>query len=358
MLLQVQQMMLPLSSAAGKSVPAQYRGKLTDRSLEVPGLIHFELTTRCPLNCPQCYNITPHHKDFDFGLLTNYLQEAARLKVLYVALSGGEPLVYPHLTETILQIRALGMNSTMATSGCGLNAKRLNELGKAGMGWLWISLNGSTEEIHYKSRDKYDDAVRALELLQKTDLLYGINWVARKDNAHDFSNLVDLAKKYGVQAINILRLKPDSHKQVPDLLDGPELAYLAAYLKSYSNPAPAVYIETCFSVLRTLVHRDRYQGIEAGCAAGRQMMAVDVDGNFRPCRHLSFPEKGLSIANYWSQSDTINKLRSTEENVLDPCKSCGYLLNCRTCRATCANLYGDFNAGEKACLVWQAKVAD
>lgn len=328
-----------------------------NRSLAAPALIHFELTTRCPLKCPQCYNITPLNKDFDHSLLVNYLQEAARLKVLYIALSGGEPLVYPYLTETTQQIHTLGMQSTMATSGCGLNARRLNELAKAGMGWIWISINGSTEEIHNKSRDKYDDAIKALELLQKTDLLYGINWVARKDNAHDFPNLVDLAKKYGVKAINILRLKPDSHKQVADLLDGRELAGLAAYLQSYKDSTPAVLVETCFSVLRTFVHQDHYQGIEAGCTAGRQLIAVDVDGNFRPCRHLNYPEKRTGIAEYWSESDTLYKLRSTEENVLDPCKSCSYLLNCRTCRATCANLYGDFDAGEKACPIWRKGIS-
>lgn len=323
------------------------------RSLAAPALIHFELTTRCPLRCPQCYNITSHKKDFDFSLLTGYLREAARLKVLYIALSGGEPLAYPHLTETVRLIRDLGMSSTIATSGCGLDEKRLNELAAAGIGWIWVSINGSNEEIHDKSRDRYGDAIRSLEMLQKTSLLYGINWVARQDNAHDFPNIVGLAQKYGVRAINILRLKPDSLKQVDSLLTGCDFADLSAYLKSYREPLPAVFVETCYSVLRTVLDPGRHEGIQAGCTAGRQMMAVDVDGNFRPCRHLNYPEKKTGIAEYWLESDVLKKLRSTEENVLDRCKSCTYLLNCRTCRATCANLYGDFNAGEKACPAWR-----
>lgn len=332
--------------------------KAPARSLASPGLIHFELTTRCPLRCPQCYNVTSQNKDFDFELLAAYLQEAARMKVLYIALSGGEPLAYPYLTQTVQLIRELGMSSTMATSGCGLNEKRLNELAKAGIGWIWISVNGSTEEIHNNSRDRYDDAVRALELLQKTDLLYGINWVARQDNADDFPNLVGLAQKYGVRAINILRLKPDSLKQVDSLLDGRDFTDLAAYLKSYRDPLPEVFIETCYSVLRTFLYQDRYQGIQAGCTAGRQLMAVDVDGNFRPCRHLNYPAKWTSITEYWSKEELLNKLRSVEENVLAPCKSCHYLMNCRTCRATCANLHGDFYAGESTCPAWQNKAAD
>lgn len=102
------------------------------RLFGAPTLIHIELTTRCPLRCPQCYAHQEEGMDFDKTLLFRFLEEAATLKVIHIALSGGEPLLYPHLTETIAYIRNLGMRSTMATSGLGLTPRNLRELMQAG----------------------------------------------------------------------------------------------------------------------------------------------------------------------------------------------------------------------------------
>lgn len=319
------------------------------RSYRGPKLIHLELTSRCPLHCPQCYNYLAPKKDLPLETVYAYLQEAAGIGVFHIALSGGEPLLYPHLNKVVNRIKELGMKSTIATSGLGLTAKRLAEFAQASMGWIWISLNGSTDAVHSLSRDGYREAILALEKLKYSSLLYGINWVARRDNVNDFPALVALARKYKVQAINILRLKPDAGNHVENYLESREFIKLGDYLKGYCDEQLTISVESCFSPLRSYQYGDSLKGIEAGCAAGRSMMAVDVEGKLRPCRHLQYPESCSSIKEYWIASKILNQLRLTEEHVTEPCNHCSHVEHCRTCRASCQQLFGSFYAGEGRC---------
>lgn len=322
------------------------------RASKPPELIHVELTSRCLLKCPQCYN-DPTSKEINSDLLTTFLKEAAEMKVKCIALSGGEPLLYSDLDYIIERVGALGMTSVMATSGAGLSQKRIGELKKAGLGQIWISLNGSTKDIHEKSRDGYSYAIEALKRLKETDLFYGINWVARKDNANDFPNLVNLAGELKAKAIVILRLKPDSKSHAAGALDGEHLSRLAAHVKSCKSTGMSIFIERCFSILRTAIYGSK--GLYIGCPAGTELMSISADGDFFPCRHLYHGEKWSSIMNYWNNSSVLDRLRATEENVEYPCGNCNNLPHCRTCRATCEKLYGSFYAGEKDCPIYKER---
>ena len=333
----------------GKLIKETQTCQAPHRSFRGPKLIHLELTSRCPLHCPQCYNYLAPKQDLPLGTVYTYLQEAKELGVFHIALSGGEPLLYPHLNKVVDRIKELGMKSTIATSGLGLTAKRLADLAHFGIGWVWISINGSNDEVHSLSRDGYQEAILALEQLKHTSLLYGINWVARRDNVHDFPELVALARKYKVKAINILRLKPDEGNHVENYLEGSEFGNLGDYLKGYCDEQLTIGVESCYSPLRTYLYGDRLKGIVAGCVAGRSMMAVDVEGKFRPCRHLRYPESYSSIKEYWFESKILKQLRLTEEHVTGPCNNCSHVEHCRTCRASCQQLFGGFYAGEERC---------
>ena len=61
----------------------------------------------------------------------------------------------------------------------------------AGVGGIFVSLNGSTKKIGSKTRDGYELAIHALELLR--DMAFDgvhINWVMHSNNADDFDYLV------------------------------------------------------------------------------------------------------------------------------------------------------------------------
>ena len=144
---------------------------------DTPVLMNLELTTRCPLRCPQCYCDLTKGKDLELETALYWLNEAAKNHVRTVNLSGGETMLYPHLSQLIFD----------------------------GVSGIFISLNGSTEEINAHSRDGYSLAIRALEILNEIGYEKTcINWVMHSNNADDFPNMIRLAETYHVAEIAVM----------------------------------------------------------------------------------------------------------------------------------------------------------
>ncbi|MFZ7101723.1 MAG: radical SAM protein [Peptococcaceae bacterium] len=326
------------------------------RGLAAPEIMNIELTTRCPLRCPQCYCDLNRGRDIKKEAAFKYIEEAARLKIPFINLSGGETLVYPELTELLEFIKARGLNSAIAISGWGFDAAKLRELKEAGVDEIYVSLNGSTEEINAKSRDGYQEALQALELLQADqETKYYLNWVARNDNVEDFPDLVNLAAARGVKGIVILEAKPDADYVLQAALSTENFLKLAKYLKAHDQQKIAIEVEPCFSPLRAYLNNyylfNRNIGVNKGCGAGRNSMAVDVAGNLIPCRHLLYPEKCDSIEDYWWNSKILHELRSFEDHQEEPCKSCSLNKNCISCRAVADKVEKNLFSGNHYCPV-------
>ncbi len=329
------------------------------RAMRVPELINIEITSRCPLRCPQCYCDMHRGKDIDLEVALKYVEQAAELKIPYINLSGGETLVYPHLPELLTAIRDKGLHSAIAISGWGFDADKLQELKDAGVDEIYVSLNGSEKEVNEHSRQGYELALNALGILQAgqyTD--YYINWVARNDNAADFPKLVQLAQSLGVKGVIVLELKPDADNVLQASLSRENFVMLAEYIKKHDRQEIAIEVEPCFSPLRAFIQQRLFvntnTGFDKGCGAGRSNMAIDVDGNLLPCRHLLYPEAWERIEDYWWNSEVLEKLRRFEDNKKEPCRSCYLEKYCIPCRAVADKVEKDLFSGNHYC---QARVA-
>ena len=159
------------------------------KKCSVPMFIHIELTERCPLNCRQCYCSLDRGKDLPWEICYRYITEAAELGVRRILLTGGEPLLYHRLSDAIKLISSYEMESVFSTSGVGISLEKCMELKNSGIDKVYVSLNGSCEQIHNLSRDCFKEAVKAIKMLKNEGIWCGINWVARHDNVQDLENL-------------------------------------------------------------------------------------------------------------------------------------------------------------------------
>lgn len=331
------------------------------RAMSSPQIMNIELTTRCPLRCPQCYCDLDQGKDIKKEIAIKYIKQAARLKIPFINLSGGETLLYPYLNDLLKLISLNGLKSAIAISGWGFNENKLGELKKSGVDEIYVSLNGSTADINAKSRDGYEYAITALQVLQadqETD--YYINWVARNDNVNDFPNLVSLAQAFKVKGIVILESKPDANYMLQASLNLENFLCLANYLKKHNQQEISIEVEPCFSPLRAYINNyylyNRNTGVNKGCGAGRNSMAVDVDGNLIPCRHLLYPETYEDIENYWWNSKILDMLRSFEDKREEPCLSCYLNNNCLSCRAVADKVDKNVLKGNHYCVIGKRKI--
>ncbi|MDR2528975.1 MAG: radical SAM protein [Synergistaceae bacterium] len=323
-----------------------------------PLLLNLELTTRCPLRCPQCYCDLERGKDLPLKRAVTVLKQAVAEGVGYVNLSGGETMVYPHLYPLLEVCSGLGLDSAVALSGWGVNRQSLRRLMDCGVGAIYVSLNGSTEEISRTTRDGFSLAIEALELLAEARFeRTAINWVAHSANVEDFPNVAALCSKYGVRRLFVLGFKPDSARRMNGVPDARQTLALASDIRRLRKETPylSIEVENCYSPLRAYLSRKFFGnlnvGISKGCGAGRDGASLDVDGNFTPCRHLEYPENFESLGDYWRDSPVLRTLREVEDRPEAPCDICGLSANCLCCMAVSAKLLGRLVKANEYCFL-------
>src|SRR5438477_8683590 len=106
----------------------------SDMTAPRPYALLAELTFRCPLHCPYCSN--PLQLQSGRELTTQewrrVMAEAANLGVLQIGLSGGEPLARRDLVKIVHAARSENLYVNLITSGVGLDAGRVGQLGGRG----------------------------------------------------------------------------------------------------------------------------------------------------------------------------------------------------------------------------------
>ncbi len=303
-----------------------------------PFTMNMELTTRCPLMCPFCYCTLNNGKDLPLDKAIHWLREAKKNGIVMVSLSGGETLCYPHLEEVIQVGSRLGLEINVALSGYNFTRERLTSLINAGVSRIYISLNGSTEQINSRSRNGYSLAMSALEIL--ADNGYDnicMNWVMQDFNTDDFRNVVSIAERYNVKNLVVLGLKPTSKNELDHYPSREQILNVADYICSYRGKVQ-IRVEPCYSSMNAVLKlfsegRSIHSPIYSGCLAGQGIVSVNVDGEITPCRHLDIPEDYQTMEEYWNESTILKKIREAADSVKAPCKSCGYRAACLHCLA-------------------------
>jgi MoaA/NifB/PqqE/SkfB family radical SAM enzyme len=145
-------------------------------STEHPLLAHLIPMRRCNLACEYCNEYDDFSKPVPLEEMYHRVDKLAELGTSVITISGGEPLMHPELDDIIRRIRHRGMIAGLITNGYLLTADRIQNLDKAGLEWLQISIdNVMPDEISKKSLKVLD---RKLQLLaEHADFHVNINSV-------------------------------------------------------------------------------------------------------------------------------------------------------------------------------------
>ena len=322
--------------------------------------MNIELTTRCPLRCPQCYCTLTGGKNIDLNTAIYWIKEGASLGVKEVMLSGGETLCYPFIYEVIGAAKKYCGGANVALSGYNFSQEVYDKLIAAGVTGIYISLNGSTEEINSLSRDGYHLAINALRLLCENQYANTtINWVMHSNNADDFANVLSIAETYDVANLTVMAVKPDSAKQLNTIPSRDQMLAVKETIRSYKGKTK-ISVESCFSPMLALLCDTKLfgnlnVGKNRGCCAGRTTFSVSVDGTLSPCRHLEYYESYSNLCDYFENSPTQKALRSLKENSREPCASCKYTNNCLHCLAINSKINNELYFGNTYCPIYEKK---
>ena len=286
-----------------------------ERRLRIPEYVYFILTERCPLKCPQCYNVGKEPKEMLFEIFVDNFDQAREMGVKKIALIGGEILFYSDIEKVLGYVSESDIYCTFASSGYNIE-KIIHILKQSNNIYPIISLNASKKEIDKITRDGFEYSIKAMQLLEENNIAYSINWVAHHSNVNDFSDFLDFVFGRGAENVLILQTKRNTEDIVIDNLTEKDVQKLSEIVtqSSFKN---RIMVDRCSAYLQErLFGRKEKRTVGKGCCAGEFIMAVNVDGKYQPCQHMSIISNELKLNEAWTTSEKFALVRDSRQGCI------------------------------------------
>lgn len=173
--------------------------------------LRISLTDNCNLRCIYCTPDLIHKKNdiLSFEDISKIIDVAKDLEIKKIRLTGGEPLLRKDLCDIIKKIKKVGIDEIYLTTNGTLLAEKIEDLKKAGLRGVNISLDTMDEKIFHKIT-RGGDIKKVLEGIEKSlklDLKIKINSVIVKGVNENFEDLVKLTKDKNLD-VRFIELMP------------------------------------------------------------------------------------------------------------------------------------------------------
>jgi MoaA/NifB/PqqE/SkfB family radical SAM enzyme len=132
-------------------------------STKHPVLAHVIPMRRCNLACGYCNEYDKVSEPVPLDVMKRRLDKLAALGTSVITISGGEPLMHPHLDDIISHIRSHRMIAGLISNGYYFTPERIKRLNDAGLEYLQISIdNVEPDEVSKKSLKNLDKKLQHL----------------------------------------------------------------------------------------------------------------------------------------------------------------------------------------------------
>lgn len=173
--------------------------------------LRISLTDNCNLRCVYCTPDLIHKKDDILSLedISKIIQVAKELGIKKIRLTGGEPLLRKDLYKIIEKIKKSGIEEIYLTTNGILLEEKIEELKKAGLKGVNISLDTVDKDI-FKRMTRGGDIQKVLRGIEKSlslGLKVKINSVIIKGINENLEDLVKLAENKNID-IRFIELMP------------------------------------------------------------------------------------------------------------------------------------------------------
>jgi len=322
-----------------------------------------ELSYQCPLHCPYCSNpLDIGHPRYRHELETEHwvraFEQARRLGVLQLALTGGEPMLRRDLDELCAASRDAGLYSSLITAGTLFTRERAQDLKAAGLDHVQISIQSPNPEENDRiaGNRSFEKKLVAARAARELDFPLTINCVLHRQNLDRIEELLDLTLELGAQRLELANTQYYGWAVVNQDALLPTWGQLRrgeeAVKQFRERVGPKV------DVLWVLP--DYYEDLPKPCMGGwgRTAIVVAPNGDVLPCQAAS-TIPGLEFANVrersldwiWNESDAFTRFRGTDW-MQEPCRSCPLgrqEVDWGGCRCQALRLAGDPAATDPVC---------
>ncbi|MBP3739031.1 MAG: TIGR04133 family radical SAM/SPASM protein [Muribaculaceae bacterium] len=263
--------------------------------------LFWECTLRCNLSCRHCGSDCrkePAIKDMPLSDFISVLDDVATMTLpsqVLVNTVGGEPLVRPDIIDCGRAITDRGFMWGFVTNGVLLTSSLMNELLKAGLRTVAVSLDGLEQEHNWLRGTSFEGAMNAIKLLTRTD---GIMWdVITCVNQCNFPTLPQL-KQYlidaGVKKWRIFTIFPQGRAKLNSelFLTPKQYVSLMEFIVSTRRESHINLSYSCEGFLGN--YEGEARNYYYRCDAGTQTASILANGDISGC---------MSIRSHYAQGN-------------------------------------------------------
>ncbi|MGL5794041.1 MAG: radical SAM protein, partial [Waterburya sp.] len=160
-----------------------------------------ELTYRCPLRCPYCSNpLNYGDSNYRQELATEYwldaIRQAAKLGILQLGFTGGEPLLRQDLESMVATAASTGIYTSLITAGTLLTPDSAAKLRDSGLDHVQISIQDSqADKSNYIAGIScFESKIAAARLVKQLGLPLTLNVVLHRHNLDRIKEILELCK--------------------------------------------------------------------------------------------------------------------------------------------------------------------
>ena len=329
------------------------------RRLGLPIAGNFELTARCNFNCPMCYVhqtseqiAQSGRKELTAQQWLDIAREARDMGMIFVLLTGGEPLIRKDFFEIYDRMKELGLLISINSNGSMLQGEVLDRFLKDPPFRFNISLYGGSNASYERmcGLPMYEQVKENIRALRAAGVQVSLNLSITPYNREDLAQIyadaveLDVNVKASSYMYPPIRLKEGTYGR-GNRLPAADAARCSVEWDTLRF-SPEEFAVRAENMQKRIYEWDDGCAVEtdAGvrCRAGSTSFWMTWDGKMMPCGMMTTPvayplETGFGAA--WEQiRQETAQIRTPSE-----CTTCAHKEICGVCAAVCLTETGRFD---------------
>lgn len=318
---------------------------LTEGLFSAPLDVHMSITNRCNLRCRGCYTQRADDpvKDMPLDLAAAIIARLSDMDVFTVALGGGEPFLHPQLFDIAAHARRAGVVPNVTTNGMLMDAERAKRCRVFGS--VHVSCHCAAEMPRL---------VEPVRLLKRAGIDLGLNVLVSNRTYAELPRIWDWCARQRISRLLLLKFKMTTvNRDCQDMaLSEDQEQGLLPLIRQLSRRHAVMPMLDCSFFQALAYSRPDRKDLEFfdvnGCLGGNAILAVTIDGQFKPCSFCQTTCGDMLAMNrtLWEQNKGLSDFR--HRRLRAACDTCAYVDLCNGgCRVSETECCRKRNAGEK-----------
>ena len=284
-----------------------------------------ELTYHCNLDCFFCYNdVGQDGRALSERQYLDLLEDLARLQVLNLTLSGGEPLAHPSFFSIGARARELGFLVRVKTNGHALGKHLASRLQREVDPFVIdISLHGARAHTHDRQTritGSFDRLMQHLKLMTERGMRIKLNAILTAWNEDELEGMYALADGLNIPLTMDPTVTPCDNGDTSPYRIRPSISAIRRLCELQAQREPERFVpvsEPSVETQRAGSAQENCDGIDGlgadkHCGAGASALAIDPFGNVFPCVQWRRPLGNIhrqSVSQLWKNAGVVQPVR-------------------------------------------------